>query len=263
VAGGRLEVAGRSSAKLRLEPGEVGPTVERLRCSGAMSFRSTDWGVWMVGTEAHPIGGDRLLVQLALGAECSAEIRSTSATVARRGPRDSSGQSSAVTVILMGVGSSLDWFPEPGIAASGALHLSDTRITMREGSRLRWQEGFVVGRHGEEPGTWRSRLRVTVGNRPVLASENSAGPLAPGWLNRSVLGGARAVSTLVLIGPGCYPSASARTSAGSAQAVALPLGGGHGIQITAWGDDLGDCRDAIGSLSSPRRRSGGTTTATG
>lgn len=134
---------------------------------------------------------------------------------------------------------------------------------MQEGSRLRWQEAFVVGRYGEEPGTWRSRLRVTVGNRPVLASENSAGPLAPGWLNRSVFGGARAVSTLVLIGPGRGQSASARTSAGSAQAVALPLAGGRGIQITAWGDDLGDCGDAIASLSSPRPRSGGPTTATG
>ena len=262
MAGGRLKVAGRSSAKLRLARGEGGPSVERLRCSGAMSFRSTEWGVWMVGTEAHPIGGDRLLVQLALGAGCSAEIRSTSATVARRGPRDSSGPSNAVTAIRMGAGSSLDWYPEPGIAASGAHHLSDTRIRMREGSRLRWQEGFVVGRHGEEPGTWRSRLRVTVGNRPVLTSETAAGPLSFGWLNRSVLGGARAVSNVVLIGPGCYPSASARTSDRSAQAVALPLGGGHGIQITAWGDDLGDCRDAIASLSSPRRRSGGPTTAT-
>lgn len=254
MAGGRVEVAQRSSANLRLAYGGAGPSVERLRCSGAMTFRPTEWGVWMVGTEAHPIGGDRLLVQLALQAGCSAEIRSTSATVARRGPRDSSGPSSSATVIRMGEGSSLDWYPEPGVAASGAHHLSDTRIRMKEGSRLRWQEGFVVGRHGEEPGTWRSRLRVTIGSRPILASENSGGPLAPGWPNRSVLGGARAVSTLVLVGSGGCPSASARTSVGSARAVALPLGGGYGIQITAWGDDLGDCRDAIAALSSPRRR---------
>ena len=245
MAGGGLRVAGRSSANLRLAAGDAGLTVERLRCSGAMSFRPTEWGVWMVGTEAHPIGGDQLLVQLALGEDCSANIRSTSATVARRGPCDRSPPSTAATVIRMGERSSLTWCPEPGIAASGAHHLSDTRIRMQEGSRLRWQEAFVVGRHGEEPGTWRSRLRVTLGKRPLLASENSAGPLAPGWPNRSVFGGARAVSTLVLIGPGRRPAASTRTSAGSAQAVALPLVGRCGIQITAWGDDLGDCQDAI------------------
>ena len=217
----------------------------RLKCSGAITFRPTEWGVWMVGTHAHPLGGDRLLLRLGLGDRSCAEIRSASASIARRGPRIDSGPSIAATLVLMGNESSLLWSPEPGIAAKGSHHVTETRVRMEEGSRLAWRDEFVVGRHGEDPGTWRSRLRVTVGERVVLNSENSAGPLAPGWRSPAVLRGAKAVSSLVLVGPGRRLSRSVWTTAGDAEALGVPLGDGHGTQITAWGEELDGCREAI------------------
>jgi urease accessory protein len=242
-------VSSRSYARVRLGPGPRGGTVvEDMGSSGALAFRATDWGVWMVGAAAHPIGGDILGVRVAVGAECEAAVRSTSATLARRGPRAGLGPSITLTAVRIGRDASLEWTPEPGIGACGSDHLNESRVRMDGGARLVWRDEFVIGRHGEDPGTWRSRLRITVGNSVVLSSETAAGPGAPGWANRSVLDGARVVSTLVVIDPGLDLDRASRTSGEAASAVALPLAG-PGVQITGWGHDLADCRRAVESLA--------------
>ena len=241
----------RSFASVRFVRGPHGETVvEDTRSSGALTFRATEWGVWMVGTAAHPIGGDILSLQVAVGAECAASVRSASATLARRGPPAGPGVSRMLTAVRIGREASLAWMPEPGIGACGSDHLNETRVRMNADARLIWRDEFVIGRHGENPGTWRSRLRITVGKTVVLSSEVSAGPAAAAWSSRSVLAGARAVSTLVVIDPRLDLGRASRTSGEATSAVALPLEG-PGIQITAWGDDLTDCRDAVESLAAP------------
>jgi urease accessory protein len=219
-----------------------------MRSSGAVAFRPTDWGVWMVGASAHPIGGDRLLMRVAVNAGCSTEIRAASATVARRAPFGGSARSVTSTVVHVGAAASLVWKPEPGVAACGSDHMSDTRIWLAAGARLSWRDEFVLGRHAEDPGTWTSRMRVSVAGRPLLASQLAAGPAASGWGSPAVLGGARAVSTLVVVDP-CWPpgGSSARVESDGVSAVALPLPG-PGLQITAWGDDLTSCRAAVEEL---------------
>ena len=174
-----VEVAGAAATGLS-------PVVEEIRSSGALAFRPTAWGVWMVGTEAHPIGGDRLVVRVAIGPGCSAAIRSVGATVARRGPFP--GRSSTIaTVIRVGPSGSLTWQPEPGVASFGADHLSEVRVRLASDAKLTWRDEWVLGRHDEGPGTWRSRIRISVGARPLLVSELAAGPAAPGWTSRFVL----------------------------------------------------------------------------
>lgn len=235
------QVSDRSSATLRVGPG---PSVEEMRSSGAVAFRPTRWGIWMVGAAAHPIGGDRLLLRVTLAAGCRARIRSVGATVARRGQ----GPSVSAAAVRVGDGSTLDWDPEPGVAACGAHHISETRIRLGAGARLRWWEEFVLGRHGEDPGTWTSRMRVSVEGRPALCSELSAGPGSPAWSSSATLAGARAVSTLLLFHPD--PSrlpAGGRFEGPGATAVALALPG-PGVQVTAWGDELGACRAALETL---------------
>ena len=252
MSGGRGPVvSSRSFARVRFARGAHGETVvEDTRSSGALTFRATDGGVWMVGAAAHPIGGDILSVQVTVGAECAASVRSASATLARRGPPSGSGPSFMLTTVRIGRNASLAWTPEPGIGACGSDHLNETRVRMHPDAHLMWRDEFVVGRHGEDPGTWRSRLRITVGKTVVLSSEASAGPAAPGWSSRSVLAGARAVSTLVVIDPRLDLCRASHTSRESASAVALPLAR-PGVQITAWGDDLSDCRGAAESLAAP------------
>ena len=201
----------------------------------------------MVGAAAHPIGGDLLSVRLTVGEGCTAEVRSTSATLARKGPGPDSGRSAMVMTVRVGRDGCLAWTPEPGIAAAGSDHVSETRIRMVDGARLAWRDEFVLGRHNEEPGTWRSRLRVVYNGSVVLSSDTAAGPAAPGWRSSSVLDGARAVSTLVIFDPRSEFGRATHEFHRTAKALMLPLAG-LGVQILAWGQELSDCREAVESL---------------
>ena len=169
-----------SSASVRLARG---PVVEDLRSTGAVTFRPTRWGVWMVGTGAHPIGGDRVVLRVAVGPGCRTEVRSVSATVARRGstsapalrrrsrwrcrPRHARPDRSCGA-------------PNPGWPRPGRTIPADARVKMAAGAGLVWRDEFGLGRHGEDPGPWRSRLRVSVAGRVVLASEVGRRPRRPG-----------------------------------------------------------------------------------
>jgi urease accessory protein len=240
-----------SAASLRLRAGTDGkPLIQEMHSSGALAFRRTEWGVWMVSTAAHPIAGDTLRIRIAVGADCRAEIRSLSATVARKGPAGTAAPSSTGIAVRIGAGGSLVWSPEPGVAAEGAHHQTEARVRLASGARLAWHDEWVLGRHGEEPGTWRSRIRITMSGRPILASELASGPGAEGWASRAVLARARAFSTLCLVDPGRFSRAAAPSSTaslGTATGVGLPVSD-QAVQLTAWGENLLDCRMTIDQL---------------
>jgi urease accessory protein len=236
---------------LRLRAGEdQAPVIQEMHSSGALAFRPTKWGVWMVGTAAHPIGGDRLRLRVTVGSDCHTEIRSAAATLARRAAGQETSFSSMAQAIRVGSRASLKWCPEPGIAARGAHHQTETRVRLAPDSRLVWWDEVTLGRHGEAPGTWRSRMRITVDREPVLSSDLALGPDAAGWESRSVLAGAKAVSTVVVV-DGTHPRLEAqpvlRLCVGTATAISLPLAP-SGAQITAWGALLSDCRSAVDRL---------------
>jgi urease accessory protein len=204
----------------------------------------------MIGTAAHPIGGDRLRLRVTVGSNCRAEIRSVAATLARRAPGGGTIPSSVAHAIRVGPGASLKWYPEPGIAASGAHHQSESRIRLARDSTLVWWDEVTLGRHGEGPGTWRSQIRITVEGGPVLCSDLGLGPDAAGWDSSSVLAGAKAVSTVIIIDgrnprPVAHPVL--QLCVGTATALSLPLTV-SGAHITAWGAHLSDCRSAVQQL---------------
>jgi urease accessory protein len=154
------------------------------------------------------------------------------------------------SAIRVGAGASLKWCPEPGIAALGAHHHSETRMRLAGDSTLVWRDEVTLGRECEGPGTWRSRIRITVDGLPVLSSDLALGPEAAGWESRSVLAGATAVSTVTIIDgskPGAETLTVHRLRSGTATAISLPLAG-CGIHITAWGHVLSDCRSAVERL---------------
>jgi urease accessory protein len=233
---------GQAALSVGLGPG--GRTVVRdLHGTGALAFRSTPWGAWLVGTAAHPIGGDRLGITVDVGPGCGLEVRSLAATVARRGTPPA--PSVANVAARVGPGATLAWAVEPGVAAAGADHTSAADCDLADGSRLWWCDEFVLGRCGEEPGTWRSRLRVTVESVPILASDLAAGPGAAGWGSGAVLAGARAVSAVTIVDAGGQlPAAAAWARGPAASVVVLPLHG-PGVQICAWGENLRACRDLV------------------
>lgn len=231
-------------AALAIGPGPGGRTVVAdLEGTGALAFRPTPWGAWLVGAAAHPIGGDRLGVAVDVGAGCRLEVRSLAATLARRGAPSTRSCFHADTRV--GPGATLCWAVEPGVAAAGADHTSAGDVELADGSRLWWCDEFVLGRSGEEAGTWRSRLRVAVEGVPILASELAAGPGASGWASGAVLAGARAVSTVTVVDTGGHVVAGAEWArAPAASVVVLPLDG-PGVQITAWGNHLRSCRELV------------------
>ena len=156
------------------------------------------------------------------------------------------GPSTIAVVVTVAEGGALDWQPEPGVAAAGADHHGDVRIRMAPGARVLWRDEWVLGRTGEEPGSWTSRIQVAYAGRPLLVSELATGPAAPGWLSSAVLAGARAVSSLVVVDP-AQEFEPGRGSCGSAVGTRLPLAG-PGAQITSWGDALADCRKVVDHL---------------
>jgi urease accessory protein len=221
--------------------------VDLLRSTGALAFRPTPWGAWLVGTAAHPLGGDRLKIEVTAGEGCQLDVRSLSATVARRGPIRPR-QSAMIVKAQVSDYATLRWATEPGVAASGADHRSETELLVSNTARIAWRDEFVLGRFGEDPGTWRSRMSVIVDRTPVLISELAAGPAAAGWTSSAVLAGARAVCSMTIVDPNTHAATAVEFVEGtSVRGTALPLTGA-GVQFSAWGDRLAECRHLVAKL---------------
>jgi urease accessory protein UreH len=247
-----VKIATINSATLKVRAGIGGePIVDNMQACGALAFQSAPWGVWLVNSPSHPEGGDHLDVKITVGVGCCLDVRSFSPTIARSGNEaarlrmgrpPSSSTHTTVSVASDGV---LGWCPEPGVATNSCDHLNESVVQLASNARLAWREDYLLDRRtGVRLGTWRSRLRIVRDGWPVLVCEQTLGPGSSLWESPVVLEGARAVSTFVVIDPSQDPSvwSPARATGASATGISLPLAG-PGIQITAWGDDLVECRD--------------------
>jgi urease accessory protein len=223
------------------ESGRV--TYPRLRSSGALAVRLTGDEVYIVGAGAHPIGGDRLRVGVEVGPDARLTVRSTSATLARAAIPPA--ESLLVTEASVGDGGFLRWLPEPGVAAQGCLHTSSARLSLAPTARLLWSDSIVLGRAGEEHGSWTSRLRVDVGGQPLLVNEQALGPAHPAWMASSVLGGARVVTTVLVVDP--RRRAPAPTVLEGTAGYVTPVGA-NGFAVVVWGDTHLECQRNLRAL---------------
>lgn len=187
----------RGCAELVVGPGG---TVERLVDSPPVAFRSTPHGVYLVGTAASPVGDDDVRIEVAAVAGGDLSARSNAASVAYAG-----GASRWTVHAVAGAGSRLSWCPEPLIVTSGADHRQHTVLECEPDAVVEWAELVLLGRHGEGPGNARLRLDVDVGGRPLLRRELHLGPGAAGWDGPAVVGGARAVASVLVTGPELAP----------------------------------------------------------
>ena len=202
----------RASAALVADVRGDGPTrLVGLRGEPPLLVRRTGTApggaarVHLVSGAAGPLAGDRLALTVELGPGAQVEIRSVAATIAL--PGQGVDWSRLDLTVRVGPGAELRWLPEPLIAAAGCRHVSRAEIDVAAGGRLRWRDEIVCGRHGEQPGDLRTELDVRYDGRPLLVHDLAVGPQAPGWAGAAVLGSARAVGSLLVIG-GTGPTAA-------------------------------------------------------
>ncbi|GAA2721926.1 urease accessory protein UreD [Actinocorallia aurantiaca] len=176
-------------AAVTAELGPYGRTrLTRLRSDGPIALRETPDGLYLVGAAAGPVGGDRLRLDIVVGAGASLRIRSVATAMVMPGPGGS------VYTIDARVDGHLDFAPEPTIAVKNCSHRAVSRIELGAEGSVRWLEELVLGRHREEPGRHVSRIDVTRLGVPLLRHELRLDSSAR---SRAVLGGAKAVGSLV------------------------------------------------------------------
>jgi len=232
---GNIKVAARAN-------GTGGCSYTTLHSSGALAVRATLDGVWMVGASAHPIGGDHLRVELDVGADALLKMRSASATLARASAPPLPSRMEITAEVASGA--TLCWSPAPGIAGRGSLHRCDARILLDPTSVLRWSDAVVLGRMGEEYGSWSSRIRIEVGGRPLLVSEVALGPQFGSWSSSAVLDGARCAQSVILVRPGHRaPQPITHLAAG----LVIPLSD-CAIQLMSWGNSLTETAGVLRDL---------------
>lgn len=229
-------------ARFRAAADHGGRTVLPLLAgSGPLALRRTPVhgapgvaGITVVGAMSAPLGGDVLAVEGEVGPGARLAVGTSAATVALPGPYGE--QASYDVRLAVRDAGTLDWLPEPLIAARGSALRTTTRVDLAPTARLLLREEQILGRHAEEPGSLTSRLTVHRGGHPLLDQELSFGPGAPGGL-AGTLGGHRAVGQLLLVEPAfAHLPAAPRAWTGDAPAALTPLAG-PAVLITAVAPD--------------------------
>jgi urease accessory protein len=249
TAGARTPAAGGLSAHAIVETarGPAGATcLRRLRSAAPLSLRETPSGVYLVGTAAGPLGGDRLRLDLDVAAGTTLHVRSAASTVVLPG---AGGEESVLTVTArVGAGAVLSFRPEPTVLAAGCRHRVVARLDLEPGATVAWREEVCFGRHGEAGGRYRGRIEADLDGVPLLRQDLVAGEECL-EASPAVFGGARCAGSVLLAGPAC---SGARAVAGDGWAV-LPLSAG-GVVVSALASDAVTLRERL--AEGERRLSG-------
>ncbi|WP_246017320.1 urease accessory protein UreD [Micromonospora pisi] len=227
-----------------------------LRRTRAVPTDDGEVQVHLVGGAAGPLGGDRLRIELTVGAGALLCVRSVAASLVLPG---AGGERSRLEVTArVEAGGRLRWLPEPLIGAARCDHLSRSVLELADGAALVWRDELVCGRHGEPVGDVRIDTTLRYGGRTLLRNELAVGPRAPGWSGPAGLGAARVTGSLLLVDPTWAVTGPPGPAPLGPYAARLPLAGGPAVLLSATGADLATVRDALdgsrvgASLSSGR-----------
>jgi urease accessory protein len=235
------ESDGRGGTRLAVLRGES-PLL--LRRTG----RPADGGVTvhLVGGAAGPLRGDELRLDVEVGPGARLEMLSVAASLAL--PGRPAPPSRLTVTASVAAGGRLRWLPEPLIAAAGCDHEVVTRVDVAEGGTLLWRDDLVCGRHREASGTVRADTLIRYGGVALYRHELAAGPGAPGWDGPAVLGGGRAIGTVVMAGPELPEPAVLGADAASMRLA------GPGVLATAVGEDIRRVKAALDPWCGPEFR---------
>ncbi|MFI6444636.1 urease accessory protein UreD [Kitasatospora sp. NPDC050543] len=235
------EADGRGGTALPVLAG-AGPLAPR-RTRGAAGAAH----VVLVGSMAAPLGGDRLGVRVTVGPGAALLVTSAAATISLPGPGPDPRPARYDVELTVGEGATLDWLPEPVVAATGSHLIAHTRISLAAGARLRLREEQILGRHhdsarGNAPGRLTSRLTVRRAGELILDQQSDLGPGAPGWDGPAGLAGHRSAGQLLSVGHPGPPTPPAPTDT----AALLTLPGDGATLLTAVAPDALALRRALG-----------------
>ncbi|SNY56015.1 urease accessory protein UreD [Paractinoplanes atraurantiacus] len=224
--------------------GRGGTRLAELRGESPLLPRRTGaHRVHLVGGAAGPLRGDELRLEIAVGPGATLEVLSVAAQLALPG-RSHLPASRYEISASVAEGGELRWLPEPLIAAAGCDHVTVTHVDVADGGHLLWRDDLVCGRHGEDPGDVRTETTVRYAGRTLYRHDLAVGPAAPGWSGAAVLGGGRALGTVVMTtedGPAVL----------GGDAVLMPLAG-PGMVGIAVGADIRQVRAALDPLCAAR-----------
>lgn len=188
VAAATLEVE-RAGERQRIRWSHAWPVV--LRPTGEEQ-------VHLVHGAGGPLGGDRLALDVRVGAAARLTVRSAGATLVQPGLVDAPARWD--TRIAVAPGATLDWAPEPTIVTDGATLHATLRADLAAGAGAVVREVVVLGRHGCRGGSYRGALHVSVGGTPLLAHTTLLAGTDPELGGPGGTAGARAVGTVVVAG---------------------------------------------------------------
>jgi len=222
-----------ASAEIVAEPCPGGGTrLPVLQSQAPLVLRRTAEGVYLVGAAAGPLGGDRLSLRITVFPGASLCLRTVAASVALPGLDDA--ESMLTVTAAVAAGGVLEYLPEPFVVADGARHATDIRVTLAEGASLTLRDELILGRHGEQGGSYRGRLRVDYADRPLLRQSLEVSGTDDVTRGPAILSGHRACATLLHVDPAL--DIPERTLADRFVAT-MPLATGPAVLVTALAND--------------------------
>jgi urease accessory protein len=221
----------RAHARIVAEAAGGGTRLAVLASQAPLVLRRTGpCQVHLVGGAAGPLGGDELCLSIEVGPGARLCVRTVAASVALPS-RDAARSSFQVRATVAG---SLDWLPEPLVAAAGCRHHTLSTVELSGGASLRWRDELVCGRYGEPSGEATVGVDVRLDGRPLLRHELAVGPSAPGWDGPAVLGDARATGSLLVVSPSWVEGGPPPARVLGPGAALMPLAG-PGVLASATG----------------------------
>ena len=224
--------------------GRGGTALPQLVGQGPLALRRTTHPdparaaqVTVVGAMAAPLGGDRLRIEVRVGAGARLRVTGAAATVSLPGRVRAPAHYDLD--LRVDDGGTLEWLPEPVIAAAGSELRTATRVRLTGSARLSLREEYILGRSGEQPGRITARLTVRHNERTILDQQADHGPGAIGWDGPAVLAGHRALGQFLLHEPELEkdPPTAQLLGEPPAEAALLPLGCGTAVLVTAVAPD--------------------------
>lgn len=240
----------RAAARIVAETDSRGHTrLSVLHGEAPLLLRRTGVGpdatVHLVGGAAGPLRGDDLRLDVTVGPGARVHVRSVAASLAL--PSRVATPSRMYVRASVAAGALLHWHPEPLIAAAGCDHDAVTEVEVAAGGALVWRDDVVCGRHREAPGDVRTDTTIRYAGRTVYRHQLALGPSAVGWSGAAVLGGGRAIGSLVVVDPAWADDGPPPRVLGP-DAVVMPLVG-PAVLATAVGADWRPVRAALDPLA--------------